>query len=278
DARRALGPAPRAAAGRALGRSGSPAEQALHVWLVAGTATFVVAGTAPLTGAPAQAVWAVLLLAAVLAARLAPGLAVDVPDDHLLDLDRLAVTAWSAREPAEGGRGRSVVPAAGVAGVAEVAERAGRTLRAASVAILVVVALSAPLLLWTADLPPDRTGARCLVGFGGACLLLAARNHRHRAARRLLRVAGVLALALLAAVLLGVQPDGAAADLPALLAPAAVAVGVALVVAAVLVGRGWRSTWWARRAEVAEALCGTLAVGSLVVAVGLFRHLWELTS
>jgi hypothetical protein len=58
----------------------------------------------------------------------------------------------------------------------------------------------------------------------------------------------------------------------------ALAVGGALVVAAVATGRGWRSAWWSRRAEVAEGLSGALALASLVVATGWFRQLWELTS
>ena len=43
-------------------------------------------------------------------------------------------------------------------------------------------------------------------------------------------------------------------------------------------GRGWRSAWWARRAEVAEGLCGAAALASVFVAVGLFQRVWELTS
>ena len=56
-------------------------------------------------------------------------------------------------------------------------------------------------------------------------------------------------------------------------------VGAALLVpVAVVVGRGWRSAWWSRRSEIAEAVSGSFAVASLVVAVGFFRYLWELTS
>ena len=51
-----------------------------------------------------------------------------------------------------------------------------------------------------------------------------------------------------------------------------------VLMVAVALGRGWRSAWWSRRAEIAEAVCGAFAVGAVVVAVGLFRHLWELTS
>ena len=41
-----------------------------------------------------------LLVLAMLAARVVPAIAIDVPDSYLIDMDRLAITAWSAREPA----------------------------------------------------------------------------------------------------------------------------------------------------------------------------------
>lgn len=273
----ALAGAVTAAVGRALSEPDSPAEQALRTWLVVGSAWFVLAGVAALTSTSPQTVWAVLFLIAVLGARFVPEIAIDVPDQYLLDLERLAVTAWSARERPTGRRGRIVVPEETVGAVAS---RGTRTVRAATIAILVVVLLSAPLLLWTADLPLDRTGARCLVGFGGAALLLAARSYRHVLARRLLRLSGVYSLALVAGVQLGVLPGASRSDgsFPGVVALAAVAIAAVLVLVAVVVGRGWRSAWWSRRAEIAEAISGSFAVASLVVAVGFFRYLWELTS
>ena len=58
----------------------------------------------------------------------------------------------------------------------------------------------------------------------------------------------------------------------------ALGVAAVLVVVAVAVGRGWRSAWWSRRAEVAEGLCGAFALASLFVATGWFRRLWEMAS
>ena len=273
----ALAAAVTAAVGRALADPESPAHEALRTWLVVGAGWFVLAGVAALTGTSPQTVWAVLFLVAVLGARFVPELAVDVPDQYLLDLERLAVTAWSARERPAGRRGRVVVPEHAISAVAA---RGTRAVRAAAAAILLVVLVAAPLLLWTADLPLDRTGARCLVGFGGAALLLAARSYRHVVARRLLRSAGVVALALVAAAELGLLPGvgRGGTDRPSVVAFVAIALAVVLVLVAVLVGRGWRSAWWSRRAEVAEAVSGSFAVASLVVAVGFFRYLWELTS
>jgi hypothetical protein len=58
----------------------------------------------------------------------------------------------------------------------------------------------------------------------------------------------------------------------------AVGLGLVVVLAAMATGRGWRSAWWSRRAEVAEALCGSSALAVVLVASGFFRHVWEMTS
>lgn len=243
-------------------------EEALRVWITVGVGVFLVTVAAALLGFPPRAPWALLLVGALLAARFVPGLAVDVPDQYLIDLERLAVTAWSARDRPTGRRGRSMVPRAAVA---DVAARGTRIVTASGVAILAVSAVSAPLLLASANLPMDRVGARCLVFFCGCGLLLTARSYRHRAARALLRAAGLsCGVALLAAVL---AAPGRGAGAP--LAGVAVVLAGALVVVAVASGRGWRSAWWSRRAEVAEGLCGSAAVASVIVATGVFRNLWE---
>lgn len=264
-----LGAAVAAAAATALGRAG---EEALRVWIIGGVGLFVVTALAALAAVPAQAVWSLLLLGAMLAARFVPLLAVEMPDRYLLDVERLAVSAWSARERPARRRGRVVVP---VAAVCEVAARGARMVTAACVAVLVVAAVSAALLLAGAgsDVPgPDRIGARCQVGLAGAALLLAARSFRHPAARALLRYAG---LACWGALLVVVLTD-LDAGLLTLLAGASIGLGVLLVAVAVALGRGWRSVWWARQADVAEAVCGALAVGSVVAATGLFTALWRI--
>jgi hypothetical protein len=257
-----------AAVGRSLDRR---SEEALRVWIVVGALFFVVTGLCALAGAPAQLCWSLLLLGALMASRFVPGYAVDVPDQYLIDLERLAVSAWSARSQPAGKRGRSVVP---LAAVAVVATRGTRIVTAACAAILAVSALAAPMLLVAASGPIDRIGARCLVGFAGAGLLLAARSYRHAAARVLLRVAGLGCWTALLVVLLrdlGDQVDW-------WLTVSSVLVAVVVVVAAVAVGRGWRSAWWSRRAEVAEGLCAAFAVASLVVSSGWFRAVWDAAS
>ncbi|MEO9322014.1 hypothetical protein ABFT23_00900 [Nocardioides sp. C4-1] len=257
-----------AAVARALDR---PGEEGLRVWMLTGVAVFVVTTSAALVDAPAQVVWAVLLVAAMLAARFVPMIAIDVPDHYLLDVERLAVTAWSARERPTGRRHRTIVPRRAVA---EVAGRGTRSMTAASTAILVVTTVSAVLLLQTTSVWIDVLGARLEVFFAGAGLLLAARSYRHVAARALLRASGLVCWATLVVVLVTAGP-GARLVWAAWVS---IGLGALLVLTAVALGRGWRSAWWSRRAEVGEALAGAFALACVVLAAGVFPLLWDLTS
>ena len=152
-------------------------------------------------GWDARVAWTLLVFGSMMAARFAPSLAIDVPDEALLDLDRLAVTAWSARDAQrQGRRGRIVVAADAME---RLVHRASRIVTGASAAILVTVVVASPLLLRSATIDLDRIGARCLVFFAGCSLLLAARSYRHAAARALLRLAGLAALVSLAVHLVG---------------------------------------------------------------------------
>ncbi len=229
-------------------------DETTTVWMASGLAVLAVCALSPLFSWDPRVSWTLLLLLAMMAARFAPSLAIDVPDEALLDLDRLAVTAWSARERSTPGGRRGRIVVAGEA-MAHLVRRASRTVTASAVAVLVVVAVSAPLLLHRATLDLDRIGARSLVFFAGASILLAARSYRHRAARALLRAAGLVAWGALARHLVDVV---GAAPLAWSVA-ALVVLGCIALAAAVATGRGWRSVWWSRRAELAESLCGSLA-------------------
>jgi hypothetical protein len=155
-----------------------------------------------------------------------------------------------------------------------VAARGSAIITASAAAVLAVSAVASPLLLEAADLPIDRVGARVLVLLCGAGLLLSARSYRHTAARQLLRMAGLASWVALARALVPVLTDGQWLGV----AVAAVALAVLLVLVAVATGRGWRSAWWSRRAEVAEGVVGSFAIAAVVVAAGFFRILWESTS
>jgi len=257
----------------AIGRAVSAGDDEVGtVWIVSGLTVFTCCAAPAMLGWDGRISWALLVFLSMMAARFAPSLAINVPDEALLDLDRLAVTAWSARDSRrQGRRGRIVV---GAEAMERLVRRASRTVTGAAAAILVTVLVASPLLLQSATVDLDRIGARCLVLFAGCSLLLAARSYRHAAARVLLRLAGLGALVALAVHLV----DGAGAGHVDAFFYVTVGLGVVAIAAAVATGRGWRSVWWSRRAEVAESLAGSLAFASFVVAVGVFRRLWELTS
>jgi hypothetical protein len=88
----------------------------------------------------------------------------------------------------------------------------------------------------------------------------------------MLRGAGLTCWAALTVVVLRLTDDSEAF----LLGLAGILLAALLVLVAVATGRGWRSAWWSRRAEVAEGLAGAGAIATLVVASGLFRTLWEI--
>ncbi len=242
------------------------------VWIVSGLTVFACCAVPAMLGWDARVAWTLLVFLSMMAARFAPSLAVDVPDDALLDLDRLAVTAWSARDTHRRSRRGRIVVAADA--MERLVHRASRIVTGASAAILATVLVASPLLLHAATIDLDRIGARCLVLFAGCSLLLAARSYRHAAARILLRLAGLGALVALAVHLV----SGPGAGHVDTFFYVTVALGAVALAAAVATGRGWRSVWWSRRAEVAESLCGSLAFASAVVAAGVFRRLWEMTS
>jgi len=243
------------------------AEEALRVWIIGGALVFVVSCGAALLDLAPQVVWAILLAAAVVGARVVPSQAVDVPDGYLVDLERLAVSAWSARAQ-PGRRGRTIVP---VGAVAEVAARGARLLQAASAAVLALALLCAPALLEVADLPVDRVGARLMVGLGGVSLLFTARSYRYALPRALLRVAGLWCLICVLVVLLPDLGGGRAVAVVCV----AIVLALGVLAAAVATGRGWRSAWWAARADLGEGLAMAGTVALLVVATGFFRALWE---
>jgi len=272
-----LAAAAAAAAGRALlpdvdePELESSQDEPHLVWIVTGLVLFVVAAMTVLFKTPPAVAWSLLLVASMLAARVAPMYAVDVPDQLLVDLERLAASAWSAREQPTGRRGRMVIARPMVA---RIVDRGQRIITAAAVSIA-VVASSTSYLLLSGRLPGlDRLGAGLLAFFVGGGLLFAAGTYRNTAARVLLRLAGLACWLVLA---IGTVPDWSSTA-RAWVILAAVLIGVLCVVSGVATGRGWRSVWWARRAEVGEAICGAFAIASLSLSTGLFRVCWELTS
>lgn len=261
-----LGAAVVAGVARAAGNGPSVVHD---VWMVSGVSICAVTGGAVLAGVPPQVAWAVLLVAALIAGRSVASVAIDVPDEMVIDLEQLAVTAWSARDRPRGRRDRTVIREEGIT---EMLTRGTLIVESAAVAILVLVVIAVPNLLRSATIEVDRQGALALVVATGAALLLAARRFRQVRARTALRCAGLFAWG---AVLVTVLGDLADSSLLVLLGVSLTTAGGALM-AAVAIGRGWRSAAWASRADVAETVAGAIAIGSLVVATGLVRLVWEI--
>lgn len=248
---------------------GTGRREVAEVWMATGVLCFGLTALTTLTDAAPAAHWGILLLVTLLACRFVPMLAVDVPDQFLVDLERLAITAWSARDVRSGKRRRTVIAPRMVE---DLLETGGIVVTTASLLLAGVVAVAAPALLRTATLSVDGKGAVAMVLFVGGGLLLAARNLRHPVARAALRCAGTYCWAVLSWHLL----IDASAEQRWWWVGLATAGALAVVAAAVATGRGWRSVRWARRAEMGEVICGAFAIASLMVASGAFRVLWEM--
>ena len=257
----------------AVVRTGADArlERLLRVWLVVAGGTAVAAAVALAVGLPGSSLWVLQFFLAVVAARLLPYLVVDVPDEVMLDIDRLAVTAWSAREAPRRGRRRVAVRPEGVSSLL----RQGRDLLVAGAVAVAAVATAATVSL---VLEPrwgvEALGVHLLLLFGGAALALTARSYRAAVPRAALRLPAALAVtAVLVVGLHGLSGSWLWWSLGGLAAAAP-----AVVAAAVSLGRGWRSVWWARTADVVEGLSVVLCVAAFPVAVGLFDLVRQLQS
>ena len=254
-----------AATAAAYGRAVAPgmADDELIVWLCSGATVAVVAVTGLLLESSGTAAWAVLLLVAVVAARVLPAFAVDVPDHVLIDFQRLAITAWSARDRPRRAR-RGIVR---LDDVADVAHHGITLVSAGAIAVAIVSATSSALLLLSADNTSTRLGARIMVVAAGISLVLGARAFRARIPRTALRMAGGLVLATSIGLLvvdsgLSWQPTAAAV---------ATLAGVLVTVAGLALGRGWRSVWWGRIAEIFDTLSVVAVIGVIPLATGLFE-------
>ena len=254
-----------AATAAAYARAVAPtlADDELIVWLCSGATVAAVAVTGLLLESSGTAAWAVLLLISVVSARVLPTFAVDVPDHVLIDFQRLAVTAWSARERPRRAR-RGIVR---LEDVSEVARHGITVVSAGAMAVAIVSAASSALLLLSADDTSTRLGARIMVVAAGISLALGARAFRARIPRTALRLAGGLVLAPSVGLLV---VDSGLSWQPTAAALATIA-GVLVAVAGLALGRGWRSVWWGRAAEILDTLSVIVVIGAIPLATGLFE-------
>jgi hypothetical protein len=249
-----------AAAARTTGRGDEP----LLVELLAGCAVAAGCALGLVLGAPGTAVACLAAGAILPLVRLLPSSVVDVPDDVLLELDRLSVTAWSARDSRTGARRRRRVrlrqdDVAGTVG------RGRRLLRAWSVAAAAATAVLSGGLAATEHVGWARAGVPVLLACLAAGLPLVARGLRERVPRVALLLGGLVAGTATGALLLTRLGDGPwAVAVPCALAVA----GVGVAVAGAALGRGWRSVRWARFADGVEALAVVLVLPAALVAAG----------
>lgn len=237
-------------------------------------AAFSVLGALGATGvllewSPA-AVGAVAAGLAPLVVRLLPSLGLDVPDEQLVDVDRLSTTVWSVREqrPARRRRVRRE----------EVSVRFRRARDVVAVGTLwasVVAPAGAALLLL--DPSPDAVPRWGAVGL---CVLLAlAMGYQSRSVRDRLPRFALLASA--TALVLEVVAALAATTSPGTLIVVVVALaalGLVVLVGAAALVNGWRSPRLSRLADLLESTAVVLALPVAIVAAGGFEAFRRLTS
>jgi hypothetical protein len=246
------------------------ADVPLTAWVVTGGAVAVVSAGCLLLAWPSSVAWALLAVLGILVMRVLPSWAVRVPDAVLIEVDRLAVTAWSARERTRP-RARGLVRRGDVAAVAD----RGILLVGAGTAAAVLVSATAVTSLLVGHLSTAQTvGAHLTWLSAGTIMVLAGRARRETMVRRLQRVVG-------AVVLVGGTAWWLVAQGPewqARIGASAVALGLVTVGVAVALGRGWSSVWWSRRAEQAETMAGIVLVAAMPLTTGLFDAVRGLTS
>lgn len=210
---------------------------------------------------PAQVAPALLVGGAPLVLRVAPRLALTIPDDQLVDVSQVARTAESVRAPRPRALGR--VSERLVARTVHGAER--RVTTAVVIACALTVLLT-PGVVASAD-PGSvaRWGALALVACVVLAFVLVPRTQRNAAGRWTPRLAAGALLVEAAAS----APDG----LRVVAAVAALVVGLVVAVVGAALARGWHSVVASRLADGVEGLVVVLALPAGVVASGLVEVL-----
>jgi hypothetical protein len=261
-----------ACAGAALvalpGRSAADADRYVpRVWLSFAAGLGALALLVLVMGLSLTAVAAIALAVVTLLARVVPDLVIDVDDDVLLDIGRLSVTSWSPREARRPRRrgwridDRAVESVVRAASVEQLATLVGlAVVSAGSSAVLLGV-----LAAGSASSP---LSVELLLLAAATALTLTARAYQRRRDRILLRLAALaptLAVGIPAVAALGSTWGVVAAG-------AAVVVALALMGVALALGRGFRSLWASRAADLLELL-GLLSVLPLALwAAGLVER------
>jgi hypothetical protein len=236
--------------------------------------TFAVLGALAVTGVllgwPSFAVAAVTAGLVPAAVRLLPSLGFDVPDEQLVDVDRLSTTIWTARVQ-EVRRFRRLRPAE----IDGVFHEARETVAAGTVWACLVAPVALVALVATA-------GRSALSQWGTvglcACLTIALGYQSRTVRDRLPRYALLAASA--ASALLGTYAAGSRLDAlwGFLLVGLAAFLGVLAIVGSVALGRGWHSTRLSRLADMVEGLAVVLSLPAAAVAADGIDVMRRITS
>jgi len=235
--------------------------------VVLGALTVVAATQAAtlLLDLPAQAGAAVLVGLAPFVLRVAPRLALAIPDEQLVDVSQVARTAESVRAPRPRALGR--VSQRLVARTVEGAERRVITATAAGCVAVVTLVPGVVAAATRSDDPADvpKWGAYALVGCVLLQFVLGPRTARDTTTRWLPRIAaGVLLLEVGLAV---------PVDSRETVALAALVLGALVAVVGTALARGWRSVVGSRLGDTVEGLAVVLALPAAVAASGLVEVL-----
>ncbi|GAA4732706.1 hypothetical protein GCM10025782_35030 [Pedococcus ginsenosidimutans] len=250
--------------------TGGPADRASRAALttLAGVGALGVVGV--VLGWPAYAVAAVAAGLVPAATRLLPSVGFEVPDEQLVDVERLSTTIWTAREQRRG-RFRRLRPTE----IDGVFLAARETVAAGTVWACLVAPVALAVLVAT----PGRSawsawGAVGLCGAVTTSMGLQSRTVRDRLPRFALLTASAAA-ALLGTYAAG-QRLGTGAGLGLVLS--AVVLGVVAIASAMALARGWHSTRLSRLADMLQGLAVVLSLPTAALAADGFEAMRRMTS
>jgi hypothetical protein len=249
---------------------GGPADRASRAALttLAGLGALGVLGV--VLGWPAFAVAAAAAGLVPAATRLLPSVGFEVPDEQLVDVERLSTTIWTAREQRRR-RFRRLRPTE----IDGVFLAARETVAAGTVWACLVAPVSLAVLVAT----PGRSawsvwGTIGLCGAVTTALGLQSRTVRDRLPRFALLTSSA-ASALLGTYAAG-QRLGAGPGFA--LVVGAVVLGVVAIASAVALGRGWHSTRLSRLADMLQGLAVVLSLPAAALAADGFEAMRRMTS
>ena len=223
-----------------------------------------------LLGWPSYAVAALAAGLGPIAVRLLPGLGLEVPDEQLVDVERLSTTVWSAREVRVPRRRRVRVEE-----IATQFRHARDIVAAGTVWASAVVLLATAVLLSTAG-----RGAVARWGAFALCLLLAlAMGYQSRSVRdRLPRYALLTSATVLVLEAVVALRQVGGLDTLVIAIAALVVTGVLVLAGSVALGRGWHSTRLSRLADALEGVAVVLSLPAAIVAADGIEAFRRMTS